>query len=73
MTITVARLMLAGCLLALGACTPDNDVPMTTRGSADSPMTMMVDQMRQRAAATGGDGNFGGVMRPLEAGGGQRR
>ena len=56
-------------LLLLGACSAETGPPDTSRGSADSPNTMLVDQMRRSAQGE----NFGGAMRPIDAQGGQKR
>ena len=56
-------------LLLLGACSAETGPPDTSRGSADSPNTMLVDQMRRSSQGE----NFGGTMRPIDTQGGQRR
>lgn len=57
-------------LLLLGACSAETGPPDTSRGSADSPATMLVDQMRRSGQGTN---EFGGAMRPIDAQGGQKR
>lgn len=49
-----APFALAVSFLALGACTAETGAPDTSRGSADSPMTMLVDQMQHGAPTRGG-------------------
>lgn len=41
----IRSLSLGAGLFALAACAPDFGAPDVSRGSADSPMTMLVDQM----------------------------
>jgi len=73
MTATRACCLLALAVLPLAACTAETGAPDTGRGSADSPMTMMVDQVHQRAVASGGYEHFGSrTPRPVAPAGGER-
>jgi hypothetical protein len=54
MPVSAARFAVAASLLAFSACTAETGAPDTSRGSADSPMTMLVDQMQHGAPTRGG-------------------
>ncbi|MBX9700215.1 MAG: hypothetical protein K2X74_12315 [Acetobacteraceae bacterium] len=87
----ITAIALAAPLLALGACAGESGPPDLSRGSADSPATMLVDQMVNGVPRASGSQvmsgaaaqplaagtarqrpDYGGVMRPMQAAGGQK-
>lgn len=73
MTATRACCLLALALIPLGGCTAETGAPDAGRGSADSPMTMMVDQIHQRAISAGGYEHYGSrTPRTVAPSGGER-
>ncbi len=73
MTPTRACCLLALALLPLGGCTAETGAPDAGRGSADSPMTMVVDQVHQQAVGSGSYEHYGSrAPRPVTPTGGER-
>ncbi len=56
----IRSLSLGASLFAMVACAPEFGAPDVSRGSADSPMTMLVDQMNNGTPRQGGGQNMMG-------------